>query len=332
MRAFAIASAFAALLLSACTPTATDAPDQWRSVEVTTTPLSIGAETIGVLRFRGGLVLSSEDDVFGGLSGIEVLDDGRLIAISDNGDWFEARIVLDDSGALVGVTGMRTAFIRDEHGQAFPTKAEGDSEDLTQLADGRFAVSFEQTQTIRIYDLNRDGPFGAAAPGPALAGVNRLPGNVGLEAITTTAAGTLLVGAEGGEHPTTPLWLAPLDAHTPVAATLQYPLQPGYSLTALDRLPDGGFIALERFYAPVIGSRARITMFPEASLAASERTVPARELAAFVAPLALDNFEGIATQRMPDGAVRLYIMSDDNFSDRQRTLLYAFDVSPESLR
>jgi hypothetical protein len=40
----------------------------------------------------------------------------------------------------------------------------------------------------------------------------------------------------------------------------------------------------------------------------------------------LDNFEAIATARMPDGATRIYILSDDNYNRRQRTLLYAFDI------
>jgi hypothetical protein len=40
----------------------------------------------------------------------------------------------------------------------------------------------------------------------------------------------------------------------------------------------------------------------------------------------IDNFEGIAAKQMPDGRVRLYIVSDDNFSDSQRTLLMVFDT------
>ena len=42
--------------------------------------------------------------------------------------------------------------------------------------------------------------------------------------------------------------------------------------------------------------------------------------------LDLKNAEGIAAVRRPDGGVRLYILSDDNFNPGQRTLLLAFDV------
>ncbi|MGH6950686.1 MAG: esterase-like activity of phytase family protein [Vitreimonas sp.] len=316
-----------ALALVACTPSAADQPEQWRAVEIEATPVELGAATVGRLRFRGGLELSSANPAFGGVSDIEVLEDGRLVAISDNGDWFEAQLTLDESGALIGVTGMRTAFMRDEDGEVFPNKRAGDSEDFTQLPDGRFAVAFEQTQSIRIYDFNRDGPFGAAEAGPALAGAQDLPGNVGLEALASTADGALLVGAEGGSGERTPLWLVALDASEPAAERIGYPLHGGFSLTSLDRLPDGGFVAVERFYAPVIGARARITRFPSASLNARGEGLPqVEELATLLPPMPVDNFEAVAAIRMPDGATRVYIASDNNFSPRQRTLLLAFDV------
>jgi len=315
------------LALTACSPTVADAPVQWRAVAVEVAPVTLGVESVGELRFRGGVEMSSDDPAFGGLSGIEVLDDNRILAISDNGDWFEAQLLLNDDGALIGVSDVRTAFMRDEDGRMFPNKRAGDSEDLAQLPDGRFAVSFEQTQTIRIYDFNRDGPFGAARMGPRLEGVARLPSNVGLEALAATSDGALLVGAEGGGVPT-PLWVAPLDAQAPVPVRIRYPLADGFSLTSLDRMPTGGFVALERFYAPVIGAQARIAVFPEASLSAGDETLPdVRELAVLSPPLAVDNFEGVTAQLLPNGDVRIYILSDDNFSDRQRTLLYAFDIS-----
>ena len=316
-------------LAGACSPSAADAPitEQWRALDLTVTPVELGADRIGQLRFRGGLHLQQGATQFGGLSGLEVLEDGRLVAITDDGRWFEARLTLDESGALVGLSSPRIAMMRDEGGEPFANKEEGDSEGLAQLPDGRFAVSFEQNQRVLIYDLNRDGPFGASVAGPALEGVSRLRANVGLEALAATGDGALLVGAEGLEGRATPLWLAPLNASAPAPRRSRYPLTLGFALTGLDRLPDGGYVALERFYAPVIGGRARITRFPESALAASSEWLERVELLAELAPpLAVDNFEGVAAVRAPDGGVRLYIVSDNNFRDRQRTLLLAFDL------
>lgn len=315
----------AASLLAACSLSAADSPipEQWRAAPLTITPVDLGAERVGQLVFRGGIALASSDPRFGGLSGLEVLEDGRVIAVSDDGMWFSARLEFDESGVLIGLTEPRLAAMRDVDGAVFDSKEAGDAEDVTQMLDGRFAVAFEQIQEIRIYDLNRDGPFGDAARGPALGGVERLALNAGLEAIAVGADGAFVVGAENSGA----LWHAPLEAANAPEPVSRYPLEFGYALTSLDRLPNGDFVALERFYAPLIGARARITRVPAASLANPEVSVT--QWADLRAPMPVDNFEGIAAVRGPDGAARLYILSDDNFSAQQRTLLYAFDVVEE---
>lgn len=328
------AALFGALALAACAPSAADAPiaEQWRAIDVTVAPVALGQEAVGRLRFRGGIELRSDNYAFGGLSGLEVLENNRILAVSDNGVWIAGQLVLDESGALTGIEDVRIAMMRDEAGVEFPNKHAGDAEDVAQLPDGRFAVSFEQSQTIRIYDLNRDGPFGAAVRGPRLDEARSLPRNVGLEAVAGTENGALLVGAEGGARDTTPLWLAPaLEVGEPVAPRIGYPLSGGFSLTSLDRLPDGAFVALERFYAPIIGARARVTRFAVTALDAEGEVLrDVEELALLAPPLAVDNFEGVSGVRMPDGATRIYIVSDNNFSDRQRTLLYAFDIAADA--
>ena len=43
--------------------------------------------------------------------------------------------------------------------------------------------------------------------------------------------------------------------------------------------------------------------------------------------MTVDNFEGLALTTQGD-TLRLWLISDDNFSDRQQTLLYAFDLDP----
>jgi len=327
----------AVLLLAGCSQsTAGDEPmlAQWRAIEVTATPIALGAEQVGRLRFRGGLVLTSDVTAFGALSGFEVLDNNRALFLNDDAEWFEARLVLDESGALVGFDDVRYAVMRNERGEFFSYEDNtADSEGLTQLLDGRFAAGFEGTQLIQIFDMNRDGPFGPSAVGPRLAGVDRLPKNAGLEAIATAADGAIIVGAEGSGLASTPIWRVRLDATEPTPALIEFPLAPGYSLTALDRAPDGGFVALERFYAPIIGARAKIAYFPASALDSGAEVMPdVEELATLAPPMAIDNFEGVATARMPDGTTRIYIVSDDNYNRHQRTILYAFDVVSEAAR
>lgn len=325
--------AVAALLLAACAPSSAGGPregdvsEQWRAVAVRTKPVDLDVERIGRLVYRGGVEISSDDDVFGGLSGMEALDDGRILILNDDAEWFDARLVLDESGRLVGVADVRYAWMLDERGHPFFDPRAGDSEGLAQLSDGRFAVSFEQSQSVRLYDFNRDGPFGLAMRGPRLAETRGLRANVGLEALTATGDGALLIGAEGGGRATTSLWRARLDAPAPVEPLISYPLKPGYSLTGLDRIPGGGYVALERFYAPIIGGRARLTYFSDAALNAGGDVLEVEELAELAPPMPIDNFEGVAATRAPDGATRIYVVSDNNYNRRQRTLLLAFDIA-----
>ena len=51
-----------------------------------------------------------------------------------------------------------------------------------------------------------------------------------------------------------------------------------------------------------------------------------RKLAEMNVLYTIDNFEGLAAKLMPDGRVRLYMISDDNFAANQRTLLFVFDL------
>lgn len=316
---------FFALVLCACSQAGGQAPEQWRTVEVEVVPVAYEGAPTGRLVYRGGLDLRSADATFRGLSGLEVLDGGRLIAVGDESDWIEAELVLDEAGALAGLQHVRSAWVRNEAGHAFASKEEGDSEGLAQLPDGRFAVSFERTNLIRIYDLNRDGPFGAAAMGPRLVATSALRRNSGFEALAAFD-NALVTGAEGGERATTPLWLAPLDAQAPVPPRFELPTPSGFSLTGMDRLPDGDFVAVERFYAPALGPRARIVRFPAEALRGDGGVIETEELALLESPFPVDNFESISAVAMPNGVTRLYLLSDNNGSARQRTLLLAFDV------
>ncbi len=319
--------ALSLIALAACAPSSANPPipEQWRSIAVDAHPAPLGVERVGVLRFRGGLWLQSHDGGFGGWSDLKVFDDNHVIAESDTGEWLSMNLQLDANGTLTGVSEPRIALMRDEHGLPFETKDSGDAEDLAELPDGRMAVSFEQTQTIRIYDLNRDGPFGTAVPGPPLAGTEHLPPNVGLEGLAAMPDGSLMVGSENNDHGSSLVWRVPLDATTPVAPIAHYPLQIGFGISSMDRMPDSRIVVLERFYAPVIGTRIRVSTFDPDSIGGG-RLINKTQLALLEAPLSLDNFEGVSAVRRPDGGIRLYLITDDNFSAHQRTLLYAFDV------
>ena len=88
-------------------------------------------------------------------------------------------------------------------------------------------------------------------------------------------------------------------------------------MTGMDQIEDRLF-TLHRGYNPLSGNRILIEEW---------RSGEGREIGLITKPLTVDNFEGIAATRLLDGTLRLYLISDDNFSDRQQTLLFALDLS-----
>lgn len=327
-------AALLAGLAAACSHTP-PAPT-WQSIDVraAATPLFPDRpedRRIGDLTFRGGLVLDSDAPQFGGFSGLVVDAQGRLTAVSDQGSWLSARLSFDArTGDLVGLTQTRMAALRNERGEPLAPNRQTDAEELTRLPDGRFAVSFEQDHRILIYDLTGKGPAAPATPGPPVALPEGALDNEGLEALTALPDGRLVALEEfppAGAG--TPFWVFSGDATTAPAPAGRAERPAGYGMSGLARLPTGDLAGLERFYqARSSVLRINVRLIPVAGLTATPATVDGPVVATLEAPATVDNFEAVAAVAgdRPD-MVRLYIMSDDNFSSAQRTLLLAFDLA-----
>lgn len=319
---------FAALALAACAQAPAPAPG-WRPIAIAAQPVSISEEAdanprFGPLTFRGGLQLSSKNPLFGGWSGLDFDSQGELIAVSDQGSFLRFKIDLDQSGNLVGVSSGEIALMRDLKGAPLDGKKQQDAEDIARLEDGRYAVSFESRHRIWLYDLDRDGPDAPAIEGPPAP--QDMRENEGLEALAQAENGDLVAGREYAANHKSPtqFFRLKLSGGSIVAGPAR--VVEKFALVALRRLPDGDYLALERYYFPLIGNRSVLARFKASGLADAPPHLDGPTLAEFAKPLALDNFEGLAVEAEPGAALRLYIISDDNFSPSQRTLLYAFDL------
>jgi len=302
----------AALALAACAPPPIGA---WRDISVTAIPADLGAVRVGALRFVGGIELRSAEKAFGGLSDIYVSPDGAFVAIADTGAWVRGRLLLNGDGGPLDVTGVTIASMADENGRGFRNKNAGDSEGLALWPDGRAAVSFEQTQSIRLYD-RPDVPAAPARAGPPLAETADLPLNAGLEAIAPLDPQRLLVGSEDQGR----VWIVTAGDTRPAASIGAFDLPVGFGLVELDVASNGRALALERFYAPGVGTKIRLVEF---SPTRSGIVLSSRLLASLEAPLSLDNFEGMSVTEIHGKRV-IFLVSDNNFNAEQRTLIYAF--------
>lgn len=291
-------------------------------VEVRQIPLSAvtGDQTVGRLVWRGGLVISGAR----GLSDLTVSADGRdLLALSDIARWLTGTLHYDAQGNLAGLSAVRRGRAVDRAGRSLRARRLRDAEGLARLGNGDLVVSFEHAHRLWRYAPSTP-PF-ARPPTPltlpdALA---RAPENGGIEAVAALDGDRLVLLAEDmasadGRH-----WLAWLgDGHqwAPMLLTRHGGFQP----TGAARLPDGDLVVLERHFSG-LGFAAHLRRVAAGEIRPGA-VLDGRELARLAAPLEVDNFEGIAVRQGPRGETLIYLLSDDNFSFLQRTLLMMFEL------
>jgi len=302
------------------------AADKTVALTVETVPLNLENETqvrAGALLYRGGIAVRSPDPRFGGFSGLAVSRDGaRLTAVSDRGAWLRALIRYDGAGRLAGLAGGRIGALAGPGGK--PLRGlDADAEALTFLPDGSALVAFERRHRILRYPAGLHPLSGRPVRAPAPAGLAAAPFNGGAEALAHIGGGSILLlteklprgsGAYAG-------WLARKGRWRPI----NYARTGGFRPTDATVLPDGDIAVLERHYTPATGVSARIALLARDAIAPG-RTVRGREILHLNPSMTVDNFEGIAARRGPNGRTLLYILSDDNFNPLQRTLLMMFEM------
>jgi len=286
-----------------------------RSSRVALNPSNPTQDRVGPFIYAGGLEINGiGTNRLHGLSDLAVLPDNRLVAVTDEGDMIEARIVLDARGRLSNVVDGRLSRLVDLDGKRLRGKRRADAEGLAVLPNGDRLVSFEREHRIWLYRGDRRAEAVAI---PA----ERFPDNEGIEALVPYApagADAYLAGSEVGM-----VWLCSIGSGC-TTTRLAAMVPQGYGLTGMAAYDDAGsLVLLARAYDDKRGARVIVRVLgPRAAdmprLLAELRIEP---------PLTRDNFEGVAAVRSPGGVVRFYIVSDDNFSAKQHTYLLAFDWS-----
>lgn len=295
---------------------------------------------IGSLIYRGGVDLNSESERFGGVSGLEVFGDGESVsafAVSDEALLLKFDLTLSASGELEGIADTSATTLVSSDGQLLAGKAYGDSESLALDRFGGLAIGFEQKHRIGYVFPDLCGAASrVVVPQDLIGAVEALPDNKGLEALAYASKldDSLIFGVE-----------QPFENINPVSATTLYNYgvinltrgaldanglesPSGYGLVGMDVLETGmasHLFMLQRAYDPATGNRLRVlkrTLSQDGDPLAG----PTELLATLSRDnFTVDNFEGISVVETETGVARIYLVSDDNFSDRQRTLLVAFD-------
>jgi hypothetical protein len=282
----------------------------------------------GSLDYRSGLVLTSSFHGFGGLSALRLDAKGeRFISLSDKGGWFTGRIVYSGR-EMTGLADVEAAPMLGADGRPITARGWYDSESMA--LDGSLVyVGLERVNQVLRFDFSKGFTRARGEVVPMPPAVKALPNNKGLEALVFVPkgqplAGTLIALSERG-----------LDANGNLIAFLVGGPSPGqFSVRRTENydisdavLLSGDLLILERKFSWLAGVGIRIRRIPMKSVAPSA-LVDGPSI--FEADLGeeIDNMEGIDVHVTPGGDTVLTMVSDDNFSPIQRTLLLQFTLAP----
>jgi hypothetical protein len=273
----------------------------------------------GALALTSAFHLSSKDKRFGGLSGLSIGNDGRLYAISDHGYWLSAKMVRNENDALINLLDWQIAPLLAPSGTPVSGNLR-DAEALTRAEDGSFLVAFEGVHRIWRYAAPPHTLQSIPTNVPIPPGITQAPANGGMEGIASLPDGRLLILTEEFENPDGSFkgWLM----EGQKAVELSYIPSRGFHVTDCTALDNGDVLVLERRYVPLGILSARMTLVEGSHLRAGAKLI-GKELLKLEQPLAAENYEGIAVERTSKGTM-IFIVSDDNYSSFQHTLLLQF--------
>jgi hypothetical protein len=296
------------------------------------------ANRFGGLEYRGGLVLTSPSEDFGGWSGLVMSDDGRrLLAVSDVGSWLSANVEYDGS-APTALTRARIGPLRALGGRPLQDKREQDAESVAlldgTLERGTLLIGFERVHRIGRFEVRDREPRPPSGYLERPEEARRMPANQGFEAVTVLRAGALkgsvVAFAErytrGSGYHTGWIWVG--------GAPRPFHLQDidGFDVTDAASLPNGDLLVLERRFRWAEGVKMRIRRLAAGEIAPGAR-LAGQTLITAGSGFEIDNMEGLAVHREPNGETVLSLISDDNFNHLlQRTVFLQFTLLGEGTR
>lgn len=281
----------------------------------------------GALEFRSGLVLTSSFKGFGGLSAIRLKDGGSsFTALSDQGDWFIGDIVYRGK-VMVGLANVQSAPMLAEDGRPITSRKWFDSESLAIDRTGAY-VGLERVNRILKFDIAKGVLLARGSPITTPQAVATLPFNRGLEGLALVPsgqplAGTLIALSERGLDSAGNLLGFLIGGKTSGQFTVKRSAR--YDISDCALLPSGELLILERKFSLMSGLGIRIRRVAQATIRPGA-LVDGPVI--FEADLAyeIDNMEGLDIHRDAEGDLVLTMVSDDNFSVLQRTLLLQFTL------
>lgn len=283
------------------------------------------AHHLGHFRLEGAWHMKSRSWFFGSYSALLAMPDGSLLAISDGADYLRF-MPPDRSGAIL------------DSGHVLPgwpvDKSDRDVESTTRdPVTGKIWLGLEGSNSIISLapDLRVLRKARPETIGP-------WDDNSGAEAMIRLADGRFVLLCEGFDG-----WLerrrhdAVVFEDDPTkkgakSSRFVFDGPAGFSPTDMAQLPDGRLLILMRRLIWPAPQRfaGRIAIADPAEIRPG-KVWKAKEVARIASSLPVDNFEGLAITPAGDHRLTVWIISDDNYSNLQQTVLWKLSVDPRRL-
>lgn len=280
---------------------------------------SIANQPSGQAVLAGQLTWHMDSPDFGGLSGLEVSDDGSsFAAIGDSGTFLTGRILRKD-GVISGVDDLTLGPMKSADTDDLPRGA-NDSEGLARGPDGRLYVSFEIYHRVWRYD----DVTARAKRLPRHPDFDTMSANAGLEALAIAPDGTIFVVQERSGRRKWPFRVFRF-ANGQWDKPFGIMRRGRFLAVGADFGPDGRFYLLERSFRGPLGFASRVRRFSiTGDTLGDEEVLLQTRLGQF------DNLEGISVWRDAARQIRMTMVSDDNFKFFQHTEFVEFTL-PEGV-
>ncbi|WP_319759178.1 esterase-like activity of phytase family protein [Maridesulfovibrio sp.] len=278
------------------------------------------------LKYYGSLLLSSPHPAFGGFSDLLISENRKsFLAVSDMGFWLKGKLQYTPSGRLKGVERKaELGELLNGQGKTFTVKNDADAEALCRAPGSGYLVAFERVHRINRYDSGKSLDLsGRPSPLPLPKQIKKAPVNGGIESMALLPDHSILALTEGKNFSTQPTSAALLKDGKWI--NFQYKRNSGYRPTSAAYLAGGKILILERRYKGLGTLGIRFNTFPQDKI--KEGAVINPDLfCELLPPIPRDNYEGLDIAVDSEGNIWIYIISDDNFSPMQHTLLSLFKL------
>jgi hypothetical protein len=253
-------------------------------------------------------------------------DGERFIAATDKSVWVTGRIRYRD-GVPDGIAAAEIAPMLGSDGQTLASRRWYDSEALARDG-GTLYVGIERTHQVVRFDYGKDGLRALGQPIVLPPEIGKLPNNKGIECLAMVPrgmphAGTLIAISERGLDADRNNQAFLIGGGTPGRFSLKR--SDDFDITDCTITPGADLIVLERRFSWARGVALRMR---RVALSRIARDVLADGPVLIEADMGhqIDNMEAIGVHRDAKGEIVLTLVSDDNFSPLQRTILLQFTM------